>query len=249
MNNQNLWPVYKGASFNIWEPDTKTHYAYADPQLLLDHLFEKRLRQSVTSSSPYFGTDPVWHNDPSTLPCLFPRVAYRRTTGYTNKRTTIACLIPPNVFLVDSAAFILFAPCSPAQEAYLLGLLCSVPFDWYSRRVVELNLSFAILNSCPIPKPPVNNPIRNRVIYLAGRLAAVDDRYEDWASQVGVSVASVKSEVEKADLIAELDAAVALLYGLDESDIQIIYRTFHTTTDHLPKIDAVLSHYRNLQNA
>ena len=26
-----LWPVYKGASFNLWEPDTGTYYAWATP--------------------------------------------------------------------------------------------------------------------------------------------------------------------------------------------------------------------------
>lgn len=113
--------------------------------------------------------------------------------------------------------------------------------------MVELSLNFHIFNSLPIPRPPEDDPLRNHVIHLAGRLAAVDDRYGNWAEQVGVEVASVKTEREKADLIAELDAAVALLYGLDESDIQVIYDTFHKTIDHLPDINAVLGHHRDLQ--
>ena len=194
------------------------------------HLHEKRLRQSRTKTSAFYGADPEWLDDPKTLPCLFPRIAFRDTTHPTNRRTTIACLIPPEVFLTNMAPYLLFPPNQCKEEAYFLGVLSSVPFDWYSRRVVELHLTINIFNSCPVPRPPADSTHRKHVIYLAGRLAAVDDRYEDWASQVGVSVASVKSEEEKADLIAELDAAVALLYGLDESDIQIIYHTFHTTT-------------------
>ena len=249
MTGPNLWPVYGGKSFDIWQPDTGNYYAWAEPESLKEYLQEKRLRQSKNSSSAFFGADPDWLTDPSTLPCLHPRIAFRNTTNPTNRRTTVVALVPPNVFITNSAPYLQFPSDCFHEEAYVLGVLSSIPFDWYSRRVVELSFNFHIFNSCPVPCPPVDNTLRKRVIYLAGRLAAVDDRYEDWASQVGVSVASVKSEEEKADLIAELDAAVALLYGLDESDIQIIYRTFHPTTDHLPEIDAVLSHYRNLQNA
>ncbi len=249
MKGSNLWPVYGGKSFNIWTPDTDEHHPHANPEQLIKHLHEKRLRQSKTKTSAFYGADPEWLDDPKTLPCFFPRIAFRDVTNPTNRRTTIACLVPPKVFLTHKAPYLFFPSNQCKVEAYFLGVLSSVPFDWYSRRVVELHMSFTLFNSCPVPSPPVDNTHRKHVIYLAGRLAAVDDRYADWAAQVEVPVASVKSEVEKADLIAELDAAVALLYGLDESDIQIIYRTFHPTTDHLPKIDAVLSHYRNLQNA
>ena len=51
-----------------------------------------------------------------------------------------------------------------------------------------------------------------KVVVVAGRLAAVDDRYSDWAAEVGVPVGSVKTRAEKDDLIAELDALVSLLY-------------------------------------
>lgn len=108
-------------------------------------------------------------------------------------------------------------------------------------------MTFDIFNSLPFPEYSTDNLLCQHIIHIAGRLAAVDDRYGNWAEQVGVEVASVKTEQEKADLIAELDAAVALLYGLDESDIQVIYDTFHKTIDHLPDINAVLGHYRNLQ--
>ena len=141
----------------------------------------------------------------------------------------------------------MFFPGESCSEAYWLGVLCSLVFDWYTRRVIELNFTFDIFNSCPVPDFVPENDLHQHIIHIAGRLAAVDDRYGEWAEQVGVEVASVKTEQEKADLIAELDAAVALLYGLDESDIQVIYDTFHKTIDHLPDINAVLSHHRNLQ--
>ena len=53
----------------------------------------------------------------------------------------------------------------------------------------------------------------------------------------------MKSQTEKEDLIAELDAVVAHLYGLDTDDLKVIWDTFHTTVDHLPNLEAVLDHF------
>ena len=247
MKQETYWPVYGGRSFNIWMPDTGNYYAWADPNRLIEHLHQKRERQSRITSAAFYGADPEWLADPNTLPCFYPRIAFRDIASSDRPRTVIACLVPPRVFLTNQAPYLYFAGDNSHHEAYILGVLTSIPFDWYSRRVIELHLNFHILNASPVPRPPEDDPLRNRVIHLAGRLAAVDDRYGNWAEQVGVEVASVKTEQEKADLIAELDAAVALLYGLDESDIHVIYDTFHRTIDHLPNINAVLGHYRNLQ--
>ena len=59
-------------------------------------------------------------------------------------------------------------------------------------------------------------------------------------------VGSVKSETEKQDLIHELDACVAHLYGLDEADLEVLYATFHANTDYSERHAAVLEHFRRL---
>jgi len=174
-------------------------------------------------------------------------VAYRYVTGQTNSRTCISCLVPPKVFLVGSVHYLLFPLEHQKSEAFTLGVMSSVAFDWYTRRVIELAFTFTIFNECPFPNPPEDDQLRLRVVELAGRLAGVDERYAEWAEKVGVPVASANADPVKTELIAELDAAVALLYGLDEDDLRLIWQTFHPTTDHLSKLDEVLWHHRNLQ--
>ena len=71
----------------------------------------------------------------------------------------------------------------------------------------------------------------------------VDDRYASWAEAVGVPVGSVTTQAEKDELIAELDAVVAHLYGLDAEDLEVIWDTFHPTVDHLPSLDKVLGYH------
>jgi len=119
--------------------------------------------------------------------------------------------------------------------------------DWYARRLVEVTLSFTLLNGLPIPHADIErDTVAARVVEIAGRLAAVDDRFSEWAAQVGVPVGSVTDDDTKHDLICELDACVAHLYGLDESDLAVIYETFHENTDYSDRHAAVLEHFRRI---
>ncbi|BBL79301.1 hypothetical protein RxyAA322_11550 [Rubrobacter xylanophilus] len=51
---------------------------------------------------------------------------------------------------------------------------------------------------------------------------------------------------ERDELIARLDAAVALLYGLKEDDLRVIYSTFHEGWNYESRLSAVLDHHRQL---
>jgi hypothetical protein len=147
------------------------------------------------------------------------------------------------VTLVHLSPYLLRRQGDRAAEAYLLGVLSSIPLDWYARRYVEVHLTAGLLSAFPIPRPGKDDPQRERVIKIAGRLAAVDDRYTSWAAEGGVPVGSVTDEATKGDLIAELDAVVAHLYGLSRSDVEHIFATFHRGWDYRPRLAAALAHY------
>ncbi len=48
---------------------------------------------------------------------------------------------------------------------------------------------------------------------------------------------------EKDDMIAELDAVVAHLYGLSEAQLAHIFETFHEGWDYQPRLKAVRKHF------
>lgn len=237
------WPVYKGASFNLWNPDTGVRYATADPESIQDALQGKRLRQQRNARSAFSEFPREWAVDRATLPCLRPRIAFRDIARATDTRTLIAALVPGGLVLTNKAPYVLWPAGDPPDEAYLLGVLCSIPLDWYARRVVEVSVNFHLFNSLPIPRPAPDEPLRLRVVEIAGRLAAVDERYAEWAAAVGVPVGSV-GEDEKGGLVAELDAVVAHLYGLDEVDVVHVFETFHAGWDPSERLAAVLQHFR-----
>jgi hypothetical protein len=121
--------------------------------------------------------------------------------------------------------------------------MCSIPFDWYVRRYVELNFNFHIVNGCPVPVWDEKNECQVRLIENSSRLAAVDSRYENWAKDAGVKVGSVKGEDERESLIADNDALVAHLYGLTRAQLEHIFKTFHRGWDYVPRLTKVLEYF------
>jgi hypothetical protein len=239
-------PVFAGSSFNLWDTDYGKPFAFSDPKKVSKVLFEKRLRQINLKSSGFYGMDKSWAQDETTLSFKHARIAYRQITNATNSRTVIAALIPPNTILTNASPYMLVRGGSQIDEAFLLAVMCSIPFDWYVRRYVELNFNFHLVNSSPIPNVDANDPRYLRVVECSGRLAATDARFSTWAKEVGVGVGSVKTVTEKESLIAELDALVTHLYGLSRSQLEHVFKTFHRGWDYSSRLTQVLAFYDQL---
>ena len=240
------WPVYSGSSFNLWNPQTGEVFAWAEPKKVKNALQEKRQRQVRLKSSAFFGMDVKWAANIETLPCLKPRIAYRQITNATNTRTVIAALVPGNCVITNAAPYFLMRNGSAKHEAFVLGVMCSIPFDWYVRRYVELNFNFHLVNGSPMPLIPDSDERWKKVVQIAGRLTAVNELFSDWADEVGVEVGSVKTDTEKEALIAELDALVAHLYGLSRSQVEHVFKTFHRGWDYSSRLEQVLAFYDQL---
>ena len=240
-----FWPVFTGASFDLWEPDKGpgSYYAWIDSGVAQRHLFDKRVRASRGMGSPFSEFPQDCITERGTLPCLHPRIAFRDVTNRTNRRTVIAALIPPNVTVQHKAPYLLRPRGDEKDEAFLLAILCSLPLDWYARRFVETSLTFFVLNPFPVPRPSLNDPCFKRMVVLAGRLASPDERFAKWAGAVGVHYGPLEPD-EKEDMIHELDAVVAHLYGLSERQFRHIFETFHEGWDYSSRMEATLKHYR-----
>lgn len=242
---QGEWPVYKGASFDIWEPDTGVYFARIEKATATAALQERRLRQHRLARSAFSELPRDFVVNPATLPCLSPRIAFSDITNQSNTRTMIAALVPPAIVLTHKAPYLLRTRGDEKAEAYLLGVLSSIPLDWYTRRFVEKTMTFEIVNGLPIPAAAADDPRRKRIVVIAGTLAARDERFAEWSQAVGVEQTDV-DEVGREGLVAELDALVCSLYDLGESDIRLIFETFHAGWDYRPRLELVLDHFRRL---
>lgn len=218
-------PVLSGKSFNIWNSETGEVFAWADPEIVLAELERKMERQLRIRSSAFYGLS--FEKDfGGQHPISRPRIAFRGVTRPTDSRTFIPALLAPNQVLTNIAPYLLSPVGSAKQEAYLLGVMSSLPFDWYARKFIETAVNFHLLNAFPIPSG-VPAGLEARIVEVSGILASVDHRFEAWAKEVGVDVASVTSTLQKSELIGELDGLVAAAYGLSMSDLEHIFTTFH----------------------
>ena len=227
----------------MWTPDTGTYYAFADPEPAQKWIQSKRWRARKSRRSAHGEFRSGYLENMATLACRRPRIAFRDIARATDQRTVITCLVPPDVFIANSAPYFLWRHGDERDEAYLLGVLASLPLDWYARRFVETHISFFVVNPFPVPRPEQSSALWRRVVELAGRLACPDERFADWAEAVGVAFGPI-DETEKQAMIHELDAVVAHLYGLDEAQLVHIVETFHEGWDYQNRLDGVLRYYR-----
>lgn len=239
-----FWPVFKGESFDIWHNDTGAYYGWADPDKVIPVLQQKRQRSAKIERSPFAGFPPTWFKSEKTLPCWSARIAFRDVTRATDSRTMRAALLPPKVFITNAAPFLVWPSGDEKDQAFLLGVLCSLPLDWYARRFAELHMNYHVLNPLPVPRSNRDNPLWQRTVALAGRLACPDKRFRKWAEAVGVEYGALRDD-EKDDMIRELDAVVAHLYGLSEAQLTHIFETFHEGWDYADRLTATLKHFRD----
>jgi len=213
-------PVWKGQSFNQYDPHGQGLAGYADWDEALAFVQGKR----TSSRSSFRGRfPPAVLADPSTHAVWKARLAFRDVSRATDSRTVRACLVPPRAFLTNKAPYLVFPSDGMTETSYVLGVLNSLPFDWQARRIVEATLNFFILALFCLP-PPDGTDI-DGVAQRAARLSCVDERFTEFAREAGVDCGPLDRDQRDA-VRAEIDALVAHAYGLDEDELEVIFSDF-----------------------
>ena len=163
-------PVWKGRSFNQYEPHGSEPAGYAVWNDVLTFAQQKRMRSPVFKRM--FSTEVL--AEPKTHPMNHHRIAFRDVTRSTDSRIVRACLVPPRTPLTNEAPYLIFAGWGALAQSSVLGVMNSVPFDWLARRYVETNLNYFILNMLCFPQQ--DNTPWERIGTLAARLSCVDER-------------------------------------------------------------------------
>ena len=138
------------------------------------------------------------------------RAGFCDIAGQTNERSLMAALIPPGVVCGNKVPTILFD--NDSSEDRLLawvGVANSIPFDWMLRRVLTTTVNYFLLLSLPMPKLAKGGLPWNRIVAASRELRQLD-------------TAGTRPEVceRMAHLRADIDAEVALAYGLSLNDLE-----------------------------
>jgi len=245
---KNHFPIYKGESFNQWQPDMglNSYYAWGNPKIIEKRLFEKRINSFERKGSVYNNFTRSYINKKTTLDYNKYRIVFRDIARSTDARTIIASLIPPKVFLTNKAPYLIFYKDDHLQMSYILAIMNSLVFDWWARRFIEMGVNFYLLNFFPIPKVNENNKLFRRITHLSAKLCCVDQRFKEWAKLFNVDVCHLKDS-EKNENICEIDAISAALYNLSEEELINIYKTFHKQWDYSFQLDKTLKYFRKIK--
>ena len=182
--------------------------------------------------------------DPDTHPARRSRIAFRDVTRATDSRTVRASLVPPRTPLTNTAPYLISRGWSPLSEAALLGVMNSLPFDWLARRYIETHLNFFILDMLCFPEWRATN--WQRIGSLAARLSSVDQRFFDFAVDVGVEHGPL-ADGARASMRAEIDALVAQGYGLTANELAFVFTDFTENAVSPPYRAQVLQAFEELQ--
>ena len=197
----------------------------------------------VSHQNPEFSVEPHWWSEQSEIdnalgkPKPTALLAFKNVTSPTNQRTMISSFIPA-VGVINSAPIIRFEEnISLTLQSCLLANLNSFVLDYVSRQKIgNVNLNFFLIEQFPMFSPdfykqkcPWNKKqtlekwISDRVL----KLTCTSNDILPLAKAAGFKEGVHKwKEDERADLMAELDAAYFLLYGIERNDVEYILATF-----------------------
>lgn len=233
-------PVWKGRCFDQYDPHGADPAGFANEAETMERLQAKRT-SSRSAFRGRFSQEVL--EDPKTHPFHSARVAFRDVSRATDSRTVRACLIPPETFLTNKAPYLAFPEGGPMEQAFVLGVMNSLPFDWQARRFVETAMNFFIVNMLCLP-PPDTTDIE-AIASRAARLSCVDDRFAGFAEACGVDCGPLDPD-ERDRLRAEIDALVARAYGLTDADLEVVFSDFTQNAAPEPYRDLVRRAFQEL---
>ncbi len=229
---------------------------------------QTRTTVQVEHQNPEFTAEPRWWVDGAEVSesnSQFPVpsfLGFKDITSATNQRTMIASMIPWSA--VTNHFPLILTHQSRRQELCLLANLNSFVLDFVVRQKVgAVTLNFFIVEQFPIFGPdfyqgkcPWNRRttlekwISDRVL----KLTCTSNDMKPLATAAGFDPAVHPwKPAERADLMAQLDAAYFLLYGIERDDVEYILSTFQGVAKEdegmfggSGTLDRILDHYDRL---
>ena len=241
-NDKRFWrntskgrPLWKGESFGRYDP----HGAEVRICALSEEVWKKVRKPRPGSSSLLAESIPVKERKQAVVAeSERARVAFRDVSRSADPRTVQACLVPPEVFLTNTAPYLAFIDGDERAQAACLGIMNSLLFDWLGRRFIEIHLNFFILEALTIPD--LEDCDFAEIARAAARLSAVDERYADFAAATGVECGPL-SEQERQHLRVEIDARVARGWNLTSDDLKTMFDDFNDDAVPLAHREALIN--------
>lgn len=144
------------------------------------------------------------------------RVGFCDIAGQTNERSLMASVIPAGVICGNKVPTIHF-PDDPSEERIFVWVAVanSFVFDWMLRRVLTTTVNYFLLQSIPLPKLAKGGLPWRKLANAVRELRMLD-----------CAGATRNTYGRVAQLRSEIDAEVAVAYGLDLKEMELVLQDF-----------------------
>ncbi|MDZ4685656.1 MAG: DNA methyltransferase [Planctomycetaceae bacterium] len=240
-------PLYEAKMFRPYDHRHGSAFTNTDVWFQQGHTTETT---TVEHQNPEFAVFPRWWADETDIlsrqvhvPAL---IAFRNIARSTDTRTFIACLIPFSG-VINSAPYLSFTKDHAwRRRCCLVANMCSIPLDFIVKnKLGGTNLNFFIVEQLPLLTPDTYAkpcPWDHRTTleaWISERVLKLTCTAEDMlplAEACQFTGGSFQTEyhgrlhkwdeIERTELMAELDAAYFHLYDLNRDDVEYILSTF-----------------------
>jgi hypothetical protein len=241
-----VWKKGKSVFLPLYEAKMVQMYDHRAASVVLDR--ENWMRQGQTlptdlvqHQNPEYVVEPRWWVDQAEVaralagrtPTTF--VSFKDITSPTNVRTMIAAIIPWSA--VTNHLPLIMTECDVPANLCLMANLNAIVLDYATRQKIGgVTLNFFIVEQLPIFPPDsyadrcpwdkrrtLEKWISDRVL----KLTCTSNDMIPLAEEAGFDPPVHQwKPAERADLMAELDAAYFLLYGIERDDVEYMLSTF-----------------------
>jgi len=204
------------------------------------------------------------------LDCTEYRMVYRHTTGPANERSLIVAVIPKGVVCHNALTTIRPYEINPSEEdlendilhdvydriftyeelLVAAGLLNSIPTDYLIRSKVEENINMFHILGTQVPRLSNGDEWFSYISERAARLNCYGEQFRELRQSLN-NIQPVKSESERRQVQAELDAAAFHAYGLNLEEVKFLLDDFYKVDN--PRMmnedyfDSVMKKYKQLK--
>lgn len=165
-------------------------------------------------------------------------MAYRLIASSTNYRTFISTVVPPGYACGNSIAIVRLPDLKTL--CYLCGVINSFVADYFIRQKVSANVNMFYFLETPVPR--ISSGLQfEEIAKKTAQLVATTPEFDRLKKETGVPH-GLTNESDRLIARAQLDVAVAKLYGINKEDLAYILDKF-PNVDQKQK-DAVLREYQ-----
>ena len=149
-------------------------------------------------------------------------MAYRLIARSTDSRTFISAIVPPGYVCGNSIAIVQLD--NVKQICFLTGVMNSFVIDYFIRQKVSANVNMFNFLETPVPRLNSGKEF-DAIVRKTAQLVCTTDEFSELKKETGI-LHGLTNENDRKLARAQLDVAVANIYGITKEEMGFILQQF-----------------------